>query len=118
MKSFVADRCWTEIMVGRVVSCPWIFANIMFLSVPDMRPDFSDKHISHSGRAIQEGVIVQRRNMAASFELDLSSFADFLSRVSGDPCGHHVDGFAFEAGRGENWAFKNLSFPQGEPGAV
>lgn len=59
------------------VSCPWIFVSIMFLSAPDMRPNFFDKQISHSGKVIQEGVTVQRRNMAESFELDLYSSTDF-----------------------------------------
>ena len=80
------------------VSCPWIFVSIMFLSAPDMRPNFFDKQISHSGRVIQEGVIVQRSNTAASFELDLCSFADFSDRVPGSPCGHRIAGHALRLG--------------------
>lgn len=72
--------------------------SIMFLSAPDMRPIFFDKQISHSGRVIQKGVIVQRRDMAESFELDLYSFADFSDRVPGSPCGHHIAGLALRLG--------------------
>lgn len=57
-----------------------------------------EKQISHSGRVIQEGVIVQRRNMAESFELDLYSFAGFSDRVPGSPCGHHIAGLALRLG--------------------
>lgn len=81
-----------------LVSCPWIFVSVMFLSAPDMRPNFFDKQISHRGRVIQEGVIVQRRNMAESFELDFYSFADFSDRVPGFPCGHHIAGLALRLG--------------------
>lgn len=54
--------------------------------------------------------------MAASFELDLSSFADFLSRVSGDPCGHHVAGFALRLGVVRTGLSKISVFPKASLG--
>lgn len=31
-----------------------LFVSVMFLHAPDMRPNFFDKQISHSGRVIQQ----------------------------------------------------------------
>lgn len=58
---------------------------------------------------------------AQSFELKLYSFAHSSERATDwllplGPCGTAVA--RSEAGSGENWAFKNLCFPQGGLGAV
>lgn len=99
---------WTVLCL----SCPWIFVSIMFLSAPDMRPNFLDKQISHSGRVIQKGVTVQGRNKAESFELDLYSFADFLERVPQFPCGHHIAGLALRLGVVRTGLSKSSVFPK------
>lgn len=47
------------VAVTLLTSCPWKFVNLMYLSAPDICPNFLDKQISHRGRVIQEGGIVQ-----------------------------------------------------------
>lgn len=78
--------------------CPWIFESTILQSAPDMRPNFFNKQLSHSGRVIPAGISVQRRNMAECFELDLYSFADFSERVPRFPCGHYIAGLPLRLG--------------------
>lgn len=71
--------------------------------------------ISHLSRVIQEYFIVQRRNTAESFELELCSFAHFSDRVPGSPFGHHSAGLALRPGVVRTRLSKTPVFPKAGP---